>query len=232
MKNPHNHLESHRAALQLRLGYHFKDEGLLARALTHRSYGSDNNERLEYLGDSILGFVMAEALFEQFPQIAEGNLTQMRAQLVRRETLAMQARNLAMEQCLLLGGGELKSGAGDRSAILADALEAIIGAIYLDSDMPTVKAVLRVLFAQQLCEISPCNLKDYKTRLQEYLQKRGLPLPVYEMIKQTGKAHALTFTIACRADNLTTPAVANGDSRRVAEQNAARKALLLLDAHG
>lgn len=214
---------------QTRLGYQFNDGVLLTRALTHRSRGRSNNERLEYLGDSILGFVIAEALFVRFPTAAEGDLTRMRSHLVCKQTLTAQARRLAMEQCVLLGGGVLKSGNGNRDAILADAFEAVVGAIYLDSDLPTLKTVLLALFEEQLQQISPRNLKDHKTRLQEHLQKLGLPVPEYEVVGQSGKPHALTFTVACRTGNLDVPVVAGGDSRRSAEQNAARKALLLLE---
>ena len=124
----------------------------------------------------------------------------MRSHLVRRETLAAQARELAMQQCLLLGGNALKSGGSDRDAILADTFEAVIGAIYLDSDLPTVQTILLKLFDRQLAQISPLNPKDYKTRLQEHLQKQGLPLPVYEVVDQSGKPHALTFTVACSGE--------------------------------
>ena len=219
------------ASLQSRLGYGFKDQALLDRALTHRSRGRNNNERLEYLGDSILGFVIAEALFARFPTAEEGDLTRMRSQLVRRQTLTAQARDLALERCLLLGGGALKSGGGNHDAMLADAFEAVVGAIYLDSDLPTVKTVLLRLFEAQLGEISLLNQKDYKTRLQEHLQKHGLPLPVYEVVAQSGKAHALTFTVVCRTDNLAEPVTASGETRRNAEQNAACKALALLEAN-
>ena len=217
------------ASFQSRLGYQFQNQALLTQALTHRSLGPDNNQRLEYLGDSILGFVIAEALFVRFPEVMEGDLTIMRSHLVRRETLAAQARELAMQQCLLLGGNALKSGGSDRDAILADTFEAVIGAIYLDSDLPTVQTILLKLFDRQLAQISPLNPKDYKTRLQEYLQKQGLPLPVYEVVEQSGKPHAPTFTVACSVSGLAAPVTAAGISRRSAEQGSARKVLLLLD---
>ncbi len=213
--------------LESQLGYRFKDQALLRRALTHRSRGGRNNERLEYLGDSILGFVMAEALFVRFPRVAEGDLTRMRSRLVRRETLAAQARSLGMPACLRLGGGALGSGSGD--ALLADAFEAVVGAVYLDSDLSTVKTVLLKLFTQELAQLSPHTPKDYKTRLQEHLQKHGLPLPLYEVIEQSGKPHALTFTVACKVSALTEPVTAGGASRRSAEQACARRALSLLD---
>ena len=200
--------------------------------MTHRSRGGDNNERLEYLGDSVLGFVMAEALFVRFPEVPEGDLTRMRSRLVRRETLAGRARCLAMRECLRFGGSILKNAGDDHDAILADALEAVIGAVYLDSDLPTVKAVLLKLFERQLAQISPHNPKDDKTRLQERQQKHGLPLPDYEVVAQAGARHALTFTVACTVSNLAEPVTATGGSRRNAEQSAARKVLSLLDANG
>ncbi len=216
------------ASLQSRLGYAFNNQALLSQALTHRSYRASNNERLEYLGDSILGFVMAEALFMRFTKVPEGDLTRMRARLVCQSTLAAQARGLAVGECLLLGSGELKSGGGERDSILADALEAVIGAIYLDSDLPTVKAVLLGWFESPLAHISPRNPKDHKTRLQEHLQKLGLPLPVYEVTAQSGKPHALTFTVTCQVSALAEPLIASGNSRRNAEQSAAQQALSML----
>ncbi len=218
------------ASLQSRLGYQFKDQGLLSRALTHRSRGRSNNERLEYLGDSILGFVMAEALYARFPAAPEGDLTRMRAHLVCGPALAERARSIKVERCLLLGGSVRKSGGGERDAILADAFEALVGAVYLDGGMATVKAVLLALFDDQLKQISPRDLlKDHKTRLQERLQKRGLPLPVYEVVGQSGKSHAPTFTVSCQTDGIEEPVIAAGDSRRNAEQSAACKALSLLE---
>ena len=219
------------ASFQRQLGYQFKDRALLSRALTHRSYGRDNNERLEYLGDSILGFVIAEALFLRFPGAAEGDLTRMRARLVRKQTLAACARELAMDRILHLGGAALKGGDGSQDAILADAFEAVVGAIYLDSDLATLKVVLLGLFAERLDQISPLEEKDPKSRLQEHLQQRGHPLPVYAVVAQTGKDHALTFTVACHAGALPEPVLADGPSRRSAEQSAAGKALALLETH-
>lgn len=220
------------ASLQAMLGYRFDNQALLARALTHRSCGGSHNERLEYLGDSILGFVIAETLFTRFPAAAEGNLTRMRARLVRRETLAAQARRLNMQRCLLLGGGALKSGENDRDAVLADAFEAVVGAIYLDGGLEPVRAVLLGLFEGQLAKVSQYSPKDDKTRLQEHLQKHGLPLPIYEVVKRTGKPHALTFTVACRVENLAAPVIAVGDNRRSAEQESARKTLAMLEGNG
>lgn len=224
---------SERAAFQRRLGYQFDNQALLRRALTHRSVGGEHNERLEYLGDSVLGLVMSEALYARFPGVDEGGLTQMRSLLVRREALAEQSRRLALGDCLRLGDSIRKSGGGgagsESDALLANTLEAVIGALYLDSDWATVKRVLLALFAPQLAQISPYNPKDYKTRLQERLQKHGLPLPGYEVVGQSGAAHALTIRVECVVSGLAAPVTASGPSRRAAEQDAARRALALLD---
>ena len=225
-------IEKNLVSLQTDLGYHFNNQALLTRALTHRSCGEENNERLEYLGDSILGFVIAEGLFERFPGGGEGELTQMRAQLVCNENLAVRGRGLALQRCLLLGGSALKSGGGENDSIIADAFEAVIGAIYLDSDLATVKKILLKLFEPHLAEVSPFSPKDDKTRLQEHQQKRALPLPLYEVVEQSGKPHQPDFTVACRVSGLPEAVTATGGSRRAAEQDAARKALSMLEAPG
>lgn len=224
-----NDLQNDLALLQTGLGYQFKDQALLTRALTHRSRRGGNNERLEYLGDSVLGFVMSDALFVRFPEAREGELTRMRARLVCRETLVAQARRLSLGRHLLLGDSTLKSGGHD--AILADTLEAVIGAVYLDSDLPQIKGILLKLFEPQLAQISPQSPKDYKTRLQERLQKHGMPLPVYEVVEQSGKPHAATFTVVCKASGLA-PATASGGTRRSAEQRAAREVLAIIEGDG
>lgn len=229
-----------RAALQTRLGHRFQNQALLRQALTHRSAHrssqpscGDSNERLEYLGDSVLGLVMAEALFARFHAATEGALTTMRARLVCNQSLAAQARRLNLQACLLLGDGEAKQADhhAHRDSILADAFEAIIGALYLDSDMPTVKQVLLQHFAEPLQQSSPHQHKDDKTRLQEHLQKQGLPLPRYEVVAQQGKPHAPTFTVTCQVSELQASARASGGSRRSAEQKSARKVLALLQPH-
>lgn len=208
-----------------RLGYHFDDPALLRQALTHRSRGGRNNERLEFLGDAILGFVVAEALFRQFPRASEGELTRMRARLVRRETLADIARQLEMGPHLNLGVGELRSGGADRDSILSDALEALIGAIYLDSGIEAATGVLLRLLEEQLGSVSPDIVKDPKTRLQELLQKQGLPLPLYEVVRQEGKPHELLFIVECRAGEPAAVFRGEGGSRRDAEQQAALQAI-------
>lgn len=214
---------------QRRISYFFEDRSLLVLALTHRSFGHKNNERLEYLGDSILGFVIAEALYRRFSTLSEGDLTKMRSRLVRGQTLSSIARELEFGEMILLGSGELKSGGADRDSILADAFEAVIGGIYLDGGMESARAYVLARFQTLLDTISPKQLKDSKTRLQEMLQKRGLPLPTYAVLGQTGEQHNLIFTVSC---TITEPAgsfEATGSSRRLAEQKAAQLALSALD---
>ena len=212
-----------------KLGYDFRDPGLLARAVTHRSKGRSNYERLEFLGDSILSFVIADALFERFPQLSEGELTRLRATLVRRETLAGLARGLALGDFLQLGGGELKSGGFDRDSILADALEAIFGAIYKDGGTEAARDAILGLYRPVLAQVDPQTIhKDPKTRLQEFLQKRALPTPTYEVLSVSGEAHAQHFVVECRVSGLNESVRGEGSSRRHAEQAAAASACELL----
>ena len=208
-----------------RLGYTFTDDALLRTALTHRSAAGANNERLEFLGDSILNFVIAEALFEHYPKAREGELSRLRASLVKGDTLADAARAIELGDYLNLGSGELKSGGFRRDSILADALEALLAAVYLDSDFATCRALIRRLFGQQLAALPAADqLKDPKTRLQEALQARQQALPVYDVLAVSGEPHDQKFTVRCTIDNgLVT--VAEGASRRKAEQEAARQAL-------
>ncbi|MEN8169599.1 MAG: ribonuclease III [Pseudomonadota bacterium] len=204
------------------LSYYFEQPELLQRALSHRSIGSDNNERLEFLGDSILSYVISVELFQRFPKVDEGKLSRLRASLVKGDTLAILARELSLGDYLRLGPGELKSGGFRRSSILADSFEALLGAIYIDSNIATVQRVILQLFAERLAAVNPDSApKDPKTRLQEYLQSRQLALPVYEVTQITGKAHAQTFTVSCRIEGLDEVVVAQGSSRRKAEQAAA-----------
>jgi ribonuclease-3 len=211
------------------LGYEFRNPELLHQALTHRSAGGRNNERLEFLGDAILGFVIAEALYVQLPGASEGELSRMRASLVKRETLAEVARDLGLGDHLELGSGELKSGGFRRDSTLADALEAIFGAIYLDSDFPVCKARILHLFAARLESLpSAAALKDPKTRLQEYLQSRHITLPEYEVLESHGKDHSREFVVMCRVDELGILHHATGNSRRRAEQEAAAGVLAKL----
>ena len=215
------------AKLSQSLGYQFRKPQLLHEALTHRSAVGRNNERLEFLGDSLLNTVIAAELFREYPQTSEGGLSRLRASLVNRDTLAELARKLELGEHLRLGGGELKSGGFRRASILADALEALFGAVYLDSDFETCRRVILRLYSEALAQLPEVEeLTDSKTRLQEYLQARQRARPVYTILEVAGEAHAQTFTVECCVDDIHT--VATGASRRQAEQEAARKALELL----
>lgn len=211
--------------LSKRLGYSFQDAALLARALTHRSHSGQNYERLEFLGDSILSFTIADALYDRFPQLSEGDLTRVRATLVRRETLAKLARELKLGDCLELGGGELKSGGFDRDSILADTLEAVFGAVYKDSNLDAARAVVLRLYQPLLNEIDPHSIhKDPKTRLQEFLQSQSLATPIYNVLEISGEAHLQHFVVECRVSGLAEAIRGEGNSRRNAEQAAAARA--------
>ena len=210
------------------LGYRFVDPQLLQAAVTHRSAGSHNNERLEFLGDAVLGYIITEWLFQQFPKASEGQLSRLRASLVKRSTLAELARQLSLGDYLLLGSGELKSGGFRRDSILADAMEAIFGAVVLDSDdgLEQCRACIHRLFRSKVGELSPVEeLKDPKTRLQEWLQARARPLPKYELVREEGAEHAKRFHVSCRLVDGEFEAEAVGTSRRKAEQSAASAVL-------
>ena len=212
--------------IQQRLNYTFQRTALLKQALTHRSAGATNNERLEFLGDAILNCTIAQALYDQFPLATEGELSRYRAALVRGDTLADIAREFDLGPFLKLGAGELKSGGHERSSILADSVEALIGAISLDCDMAAAQQTVLAWWQTRLHNLDPeLALKDPKTRLQEFLQSQGLPLPDYTVTSVTGKAHNQTFTVSCLVQNLPEPMVASDSSRRGAEQAAARRAL-------
>lgn len=215
--------------LETRLGYRFNDQERLKLALSHRSYASDNNERLEFLGDSVLNFTIAEALFRQFDNAQEGQLSRLRARLVKGTTLAEIAKEFELGDFLRLGSGELKSGGFRRDSILADAFEAIIGAILLDSDITTCQQLILGWFDTRLKKLSLKDTqKDAKTRLQEFLQSRQLPLPVYEVLKIEGEAHAQTFHVSCSSEALSEKTFGSGSSRRLAEQTAAKAALSVI----
>lgn len=214
------------AQLQRRLGYCFQDEQLLQQALTHRSAAGLHNERLEFLGDSILSFVIADALYRQFPKVNEGDMSRMRATLVRGKTLAELGRAFELGDFLVLGPGELKSGGFRRESILADAIEALIGAIFLDSDINRVQQLVLAWYAERLAAIKPgVEQKDPKTRLQELLQGQKRALPSYSVVKVRGEAHNQSFTVHCVIEGMSEPVVGTGSSRRKAEQQAAQKAL-------
>lgn len=211
--------------LTKKFGYQFKDESLLVQALTHRSFKGQHNERLEFLGDSLLGMFVAEALYFEFPKASEGELTRMRSQVVKGQTLAKIAVDYDLSQYLLLGAGERKSGGFRRESILEDAIEAIIGAVYLDSDLNTCKEFVLQLVSEHLKKLDPKTaMKDPKTLLQEYLQSRKRPLPIYDVVEITGQAHNQQFTVSCTLDN-DDVFQAKGTSRRKAEQAAAKQAL-------
>lgn len=221
------------ANLTARLGYEFHDGALLEVALTHRSAGGHNNERLEYLGDAVLAFLIAEILYLKFPKAPEGILTRLRASLVRRESLADVARSLELGTFINLGPGEKKSGGWRRESILANTLEAIIGAVYLDAGLDACRKLIQRLFAEHLPRLSAADPgKDPKTALQELLQARGKPLPVYELVAETGAPHARKFAVKCVVDELNQPVIAEGGSKRNAEQAAAQIALDLLQSGG
>jgi len=198
--------------------------------MTHRSARGLNNERLEFLGDSILGLVIARALYEKFPKATEGQLSRMRASLVKGETLAQMATELELGECLFLGSGELKSGGFRRSSILEDAMEAVIGAVERDGGLQAAQDLVLHLYKQRLEEVDlDASTKDPKTRLQEYLQGLGKPLPAYEVVRISGDTHDQTFVVSCRIEDLAKPAQGKGGSRRKAEQAAAQKVLDTLD---
>lgn len=212
------------------LGYTFQQPELLSIAVTHRSAAGQNNERLEFLGDAILSFVIATELYQRFPQATEGELSRLRASLVKGDTLAGLARSLSLGDYLSLGTGEMKSGGYRRSSILADAFEAIIGAMYLDGGIEASRTFLLQIFSPQLDAINlQASLKDPKTRLQEYLQAKGMELPQYEVISIDGQAHQQVFKVRCSAQSLMQPIFGSGSSRRKAEQAAAAIALEQLE---
>lgn len=211
------------------IGHQFRDPGLLRRALTHRSYGADHNERLEYLGDSIVNCVIALELYERFPGLSEGELSRLRANLVNQQSLLGIAQQLRIGEYLLLGEGELKSGGAQRPSILADSVEAILGAVMLDSGFAAAQSVVRRLFAGSLAAINPnVSGKDAKTMLQEFTQGRGITLPVYTLLGTRGHAHAQIFQVQCTIDELKIRTEGQGASRRAAEQDAAGKACALV----
>lgn len=215
--------------LQQRLAYEFRDESLLTRALTHRSYNAHHNERLEFLGDSILNFSIAALLFKRLSQQDEGDLSRIRSSLVNQSTLAELANQLHLSDVLRLGEGELKSGGFRRPSILADAMEAIFGAIYLDLGIEQAQQVIEHLYDPLLGTVDFATLgKDAKTLLQEMLQARKMPLPLYTVTGTTGAAHDQQFEVECAVPDLAIAASATGSSRRNAEQSAAKVVIDLL----
>lgn len=208
------------------LGHGFARPKLLLQALTHRSHSSPHNERLEFLGDSVLNCVIATQLYDKFASLKEGELSRLRASLVRQETLAEIAVQLSLGDQLLLGEGELKSGGFRRPSILADALEAIFGAVYLDAGFSAAEAVIVGLYRDRLAQINPKETnKDPKTALQEWLQARRMPIPQYQLLATHGNAHDQAFDVACLIPALGLEVHGSGGSRRIAEQQAAQAAL-------
>lgn len=217
-------MDQERACAQLaeRLGHVFQDPSILVRALTHRSHSADNNERLEFLGDALIGVIIAEALFHAHPRAGEGALSRLRSSLVRERSLAAIARRLELGERLRLGEGELKSGGWRRDSVLADALEAVLAAVYLDGGYEAAGRVCQALFAAELASLPDSeSLKDPKTRLQEWLQGRSRPLPHYEVLTESGPAHRRYFVVRARLADVDASAEASGNSRRAAEQQAA-----------
>lgn len=216
-----------------RLGYTFGDERLLVLALSHRSVGSQNNERLEYLGDAVLGCVIAEELYQRFPGEGEGTLSRLRAHLVKGESLAALARDLELGDNLNLGQGELRSGGIRRDSILAGALEAIIGAVHLDGGVDASRALILKVFAQRLAGLTVEKArKDPKTRLQELLQSGGGGLPEYRLVDTQGSPPSQEFYVTCQVPGIAKPLEGRGGSRRKAEQDAAGHALAILVQNG
>ena len=213
---------------QKNLGYVFQDHALLSLALTHRSCGSQNNERLEFLGDSVLDAVISKALYQQFPYSPEGELSQMRSRLVRGQTLATIARRLDIKTVLSVGVGQAKSGLHDRDSILGNTIEAVVGAIYLDSDFETVTNCILLLYKDRLSNISSEGIKDSKSRLQELLHKRNQALPVYRITEQSGEPHRPVFTASCALSESGDLFIGTGHNRKQAEQCAADKAIAFL----
>ncbi|WP_343188373.1 ribonuclease III [Buchnera aphidicola (Ceratoglyphina bambusae)] len=215
--------------LQKTLGYMFNKIELLKQALTHRSASGKHNERLEFLGDSILSFIIANALYKYFPFVNEGDMSRMRATLVRGNTLAQIAHEFDLGEYLKLGQGELKSGGFRRESILANTVEALIGSIFLDSNINITEKLILKWYYTRLKNINPEETKkDPKTRLQEFLQSKHLPLPIYFIIQVYGEAHSQLFTIQCKIYGVKKHIVGIGASRRKAEQDAAKRALLKL----
>jgi ribonuclease-3 len=215
--------------LQSRLGHQFQDSELLQRALTHRSASKDNNERLEFLGDALLDFLLGEALFKRYPDAAEGELSRLRAELVNKSALAKIGKSLQLGDFMRLGSGEARSGGKQRDSILADAIEALIAAVYLDAGIEPCRELVSRLSSDMLEKVQPSGeSRDAKTRLQELLQSRGQALPSYEVIDTEGAAHNQIFHVQCQAPGLVEATRGSGSSKRKAEQAAAKQALELL----
>lgn len=218
-------------ALEKRLGHRFATPRLLEQALTHRSRGADNNERLEFLGDGVLGCAMADELYARFPQLSEGKLTRLRASLVREEALAEVAKSLGLGEFLRLGEGEVAAGPEPRPSILADALEAVLGAVFLDGGYDAARKTVLATFSPLIERLDPERpAKDAKTRLQEILQAKHRRLPQYRVVAVAGEAHKQSFEVECFVTELNLRAIGTGTSRQRAEQQAAKAMLERLEA--
>ncbi len=218
--------------LESRIGYRFRNRSLLEQSLTHKSHSRQHNERLEFLGDAVLGYLIADTLYQTHPELAEDALTLVRAQLVRRDTLNRIAVELELGDFLRLGIGERKSGGRQRASILADAVEAVIGAVSLDGGIEAARALVHKLYVTHLEAIDSRGVsKDPKTTLQELLQGRSLALPVYEVVGTSGSDHRRTFTVCCRVDDLELTTTGSGSSRRAAEKTAAEAMIERLGEH-
>jgi ribonuclease-3 len=228
---PDHRVDARIELLEARLGYHFADPLLLQRALTHRSFGADHNERLEFLGDAVLNLAVSSLLYDRFSGSDEGDLTRVRAHLVREDSLHRAALGLGLPEVLRLSDGEARGGGALRPSILADAVEALIGAIYLESGFEPATRLVRQFFGDLIVSSEADSWsKDAKTELQEWLQARKLPVPAYRIVATRGQAHAQTFDVECAVAMLGLAELGEGRSRRVAEQEAARRMLGKLKA--
>ncbi len=219
--------------LQQRIGHRFARPALLQRALTHRSFGAEHNERLEFLGDAVLALAVSQLLYERLADSAEGDLTRVRAHLVREDSLHRAALGIGLPELLRLSEGEARGGGAQRPSMLADAMEAVIGAVFLDGGYASAAALVQRLFGETITETDAADFgKDPKTALQEWLQARHIPVPVYRIVATRGQAHAQTFDVECAVPTLSLAQCGSGRSRRAAEQQAASRLLAQLQAGG
>ncbi|MGI9236692.1 MAG: ribonuclease III [Woeseiaceae bacterium] len=222
-------LETAERWLYKTLNYRFDDSGLFRQALTHRSAAGANNERLEFLGDAILGFVISDAIYSARLNASEGDLSRLRSSLVKDSSLATLAADLGIGEHLILGSGESKSGGHRRESILADALEALFGAIFLDSGIESARDIIQQVFDARIDSLpDAADLRDPKTRLQEWLQARGMALPIYDLVKVMGEAHSQRFEVTCTVEVIEDVTLGTSTTRRKAEQKAAREMLSIL----
>ncbi len=218
-------------ALQQRMGHRFARPALLQRALTHRSFGAEHNERLEFLGDAVLALAVSQLLYERFADSAEGDLTRVRAHLVREDSLHRAALGMGLPELLRLSEGEARGGGAQRPSMLADAMEALIGAVFQDGGYAPAAALVKRLFGETIAETDAADFgKDAKTALQEWLQARHIPVPAYRIVATRGQAHAQVFEVVCAVPTLSLAESGNGRSRRAAEQQAAHRLLTRLQA--